>query len=146
MHKPIALISSAILFAIVLIAANAQAYEAFNLDPVLPSITGAEAEATVRDLDTEPMQKEFEIYAWGLEPNSVYTVWFVGEEPEREMQGVGVRNYSFETDGSGNGRFVTHIIDSELAEYENIEIAYHADRDPRNVDDAVVALKGEIKP
>lgn len=90
-------------------------------------------------------QKEVVVKVNGLEPNSVYTVWLVNEKPQMNMTGLGGGDYSFKTDSQGNGEFRATVPEEDLANWEKLEVAYHPDGNPENMDNMKVALKGDLQ-
>lgn len=102
----------------------------------------ATAEATFRD-SLFYNEKDVIVNVWGLQPNAVYTVWFAKED-RSDFEGIGVRDYSFKTDGSGNGSFLASVPDYQFGRWDYIELAYHPDGNPANLDNAVVAFRGDI--
>jgi len=64
---------------------------------------GAKGEVVITD--GEAGQRGITITMTGLKPNSVYTVWLVNMKPKMDMAGVGTGDYSFKSDGKGNGNY-----------------------------------------
>lgn len=102
----------------------------------------AEGTIEVSEYPAGIAQDEVTVDVRGLRPNSVYTAW-LADGPER-MQGLGVDNYSFETDAAGNGRFVATVPEGELNRWDTIEIAYHPTGDPTDLENAEIALRGDL--
>ena len=107
------------------------------------SAQGAEGNITIREADTAAYDSEITVEVNGLKPDSVYSVWLAKEEPSR-MQGLGVDDYSFKTDASGNGRFVASLSEGELNDWDMIEVAHHPNGDPRDLDNAQIALRADL--
>lgn len=104
----------------------------------------AEGTVAVQEYPSGIAQDEVAVEVRGLRPNSVYTAW-LADGPER-MQGLGVDDYSFRTDASGNGRFVAAVPEGELNRWDTIEIAYHPTGDPTDLENAEIAMRGELDP
>lgn len=102
-------------------------------------------EATIRDTSNVEGDTEIAISVSGLEPNSVYTVWFGKADRPTELKGAGVKDYSFKTDGAGNGTYVTTLSEYLLQSWDNIQVAYHPDGNPKNLDKAQIALLGDLR-
>ncbi len=100
-------------------------------------------EAIIKDV--EEGQKQISIEASNLEPNSVYTVWFVNEKPQMDMAGVGEADYSFKTDAEGRGEFTATVSSEEIRNWEKLEVAYHPDGNPSNMKDIKITLKGDLE-
>lgn len=105
----------------------------------------AEGFIEVEDYASGIAQQEVTVEVRGLQPNSVYTAWLAGDRPER-MQGLGVDDYSFRTDAAGNGRFIATVPEGELNRWDMIEIAYHPTGDPADLENAEIALRGDLDP
>lgn len=104
---------------------------------------GAGGNITVQEADTAAYDSEITVEVNGLKPNSVYSVWLAKEEPSR-MQGLGVKDYSFKTDATGSGRFVASLPEGELNDWDIIEVAHHPNGDPKDLDNAQIALRGDL--
>lgn len=102
----------------------------------------AKGEAVIRDAGAE--NKQISVKASGLKPNSVYTLWFVTEKPRMDMAGVGTGDYSFRTDAKGEGQYTATVAGDELKRWKLLEVAYHPDADPRNLENIDIALKGSL--
>ncbi len=102
-------------------------------------------EAIIKDTADVEGQKQFNIQASGLEPNSVYTVWFANRERAGDIKGAGVEDYSFKTDGAGNGAYVTTLTEYQIRDWDLIQVAFHPDGNPRNLDNAQIALTGDLR-
>ncbi len=106
---------------------------------------GADGNIIVREADTGSYDAEVTVEVSGLKPDSVYSVWLATEDPSR-MQGLGVADYSFKTDASGSGRFVAFLPEGELNAWDVVEIAHHPNGDARDLDNAQIALRGDLAP
>ena len=84
------------------------------------------------------------IQAKGLQPNGVYTVWFVNMKPKKHEAGAGQAPYMFKTDGGGNGSYSSTLSDSPFGKWEMIMIVLHPDGDPANMKKMVGALSTMI--
>jgi hypothetical protein len=107
-----------------------------------PDARGA---VVLRDLDGN--LQEVDISAHGLRPEEVYTVWLTAEKflGRMDMEGLGEPDYSFETDDQGNGSYTATISKEDLQDWESIEIAFHPDRDPQNMDNIIIDLKAALQ-
>ncbi|MDO8427423.1 MAG: hypothetical protein Q7T24_07905 [Deltaproteobacteria bacterium] len=105
------------------------------------AIKDANGEALIRDAGEG--RKKVEISLKGLDPNSVYTVWFAKDRPG-EMAGIGGGNFSFRSDAVGNGQYSALIPEKEITNWDNIEVLLHPDGNPGNTRNAKVALKGDL--
>jgi hypothetical protein len=95
--------------------------------------------------DAAEGQKEIKLQAKGLEPNSVYTVWFVKDNPQMGIAGVGDGDHSFTTDAEGAGEYTATVAAEELSNWEKIEVAFHPDGNPSNLKDIKIAMKGDLE-
>ena len=134
--------SSAILLILLLTLSRACAAETVILKAG-PDIRGARGEAVILDVGGGP--KEVVITAQDLKPNEVYTVWLVNMEPKMAMAGLGTGDYAFTSDARGKGTYTATISGADLDKWRFIEVAHHPDRDPMNMKNMGVALKGELK-
>ena len=108
-----------------------------------PDMRGARGEAVIRDVGAG--QKEVVITAQGLKPNEMYTVWLVNMKPKMDMAGLGAGDYAFTSDADGKGRYTGTVSAAEFGKWQLIEIAHHPDRNPRNMKNMGIALKGDFK-
>lgn len=102
----------------------------------------AAGEAVIKDMPQG--QKEITIDAKGLKANGVYTVWFVNMKPKMDMAGVGSGDYSFKADAKGNGHYTATVSAAEMEKWELIEVAYHPDGNPMNMENIKIALKAKL--
>lgn len=106
----------------------------------------ASGEVVIKDMAPDQKdQKEITINMKNLRANAVYTVWFVNMKPEMKMAGIGTADYSFKTDSEGNGQYMAAVPASEIEKWDLIEVAYHPDGNPKNMDNIKVALKAKLK-
>jgi hypothetical protein len=105
----------------------------------------ARGTAVISDLDGG--LQEVDIIAHGLRPEEVYTVWLTAEKflGRMDMEGLGEPDYSFETDDQGNGSYTATISMEDLQDWKSIEIAFHPDRDPQNMEGIVIDLKTALQ-
>lgn len=89
-------------------------------------------------------QKRIAIEASNLKPNSTYTAWFVNEKAGKDMAGVGTGDYSFKSDAKGNAKYTAVVPSSEIESWDSLEIAYHPDNNPSNMENISTALKGDL--
>jgi hypothetical protein len=108
-----------------------------------PDMRGATGEAVISDAGAG--NKEVVITAQGLKPNEVYTVWLVNMKPKMDMAGLGAGDYAFTSDADGKGRYTGTVSAAEFGKWQLIEIAHHPDRNPRNMKNMGIALKGDFK-
>jgi len=90
-------------------------------------------------------QKEIRLDASGLKPDSVYTFWFMNEQPKMEMSGVGRPDYSFRSDSQGNASYTAIVPAEELERWQELDIAYHPEGDPKNLANIEIALAGDLQ-
>lgn len=98
---------------------------------------------TVRDMSNYPGQKEIAVDLSGLEPNSVYSVW-LSKEGTNDLKGIGVKDHAFRSDAQGKGRFITSIPEGEFERWDTLEVAFHPQGDPKNINNAEIAAKADI--
>jgi hypothetical protein len=108
-----------------------------------PDMRGATGEAVISHAGAG--NKEVVITAQGLKPNEVYTVWLVNMKPKMDMAGLGAGDYAFTSDADGKGRYTGTVSAAEFGKWQLIEIAHHPDRNPRNMKNMGIALKGDFK-
>lgn len=105
---------------------------------------GASGEATLERMGRMEGQLLMAIDLFGLQPGSVYSVWFADGRYD-DMKAAGVDENHFKTNGSGNARYVTTTNEYEVDRWRYIRIYYHPDNNPRNMGGAVLAMEGDIK-
>lgn len=106
--------------------------------------SGAKGEVRVEEGRSRSDLDEITVEVSGLMPGSVYTVWLAREDPARLIKGLGVDDHSFTTDSAGSGRFSATVYEGELNRWDMIEIAYHPNGDPGDLDNAQTALRGDL--
>jgi hypothetical protein len=84
------------------------------------------------------------VQARGLEPNAVYTVWFVNSKPKKHETGVGQAPYMFKTDAWGNGNYSSAIQEEPFGKWAMMMIVQHPNGDPMDMKQMVGALKAMI--
>ena len=104
---------------------------------------GAQGLVGIQESELASYEKQLMIEVNGLRPNSVYSVWLTRKDPSR-VQGLGVEDYSFTTDASGGGRFVAYLPVGELSNWDTLEVAHHPNGDPRDLDNAQIALRADL--
>jgi hypothetical protein len=106
---------------------------------------GAQGEVVISDAGAG--SKEVVITAQGLKPNEVYTVWLITEKllGRMDMAGLGTGDYAFTSDARGNGHYTATISAKDLDRWQQIKIAHHPDRNPKNMDNIGSALEGKLK-
>lgn len=115
------------------------------------------AAGTPRTLDLESMAKHpgasgtalidkehLSIQARGLEPDAIYTVWFVNMKPKKSEAGAGTPPYQFQTDKWGNGSYSAPLTGSPFGKWASIMVVLHPDGDPKNMKNMVGALKTKL--
>ena len=90
-------------------------------------------------------EKEIRLEASGLRPDAVYTIWFANQEPKIEMSGVGRPDYAFRSDSQGNASYTAVVPAEELERWQELDIAYHPEGDPKNLANIEIALAGELE-
>ncbi|HEY4708169.1 MAG TPA: hypothetical protein VII64_11980 [Thermodesulfobacteriota bacterium] len=103
----------------------------------------ARGHATITDAGEG--QKEIRLDASGLKPDSVYTFWFANQEPKMEMSGVGRPDYSFRSDSQGNASYTAVVPAEDLERWQELDIAYHPEGDPKNLANIEIALSGDLE-
>lgn len=100
-------------------------------------------------VEIEPMQargmprlRNVAINVYGLQPNSVYSVWLADEEGRRSP--AGVKTNHFRTDASGKGRYVTTAYEDVLDDWRYLEVMLHPNGNPADTGSATSALKGDL--
>ena len=130
---------------IVVAAFTSTGYAAYTTIPLegLLSFPDAKGNVEISYSDIVLNVNEVTVDVSGLKPNAVYTVWLTREAPSR-LKGLGVGDYAFRTDAAGNGRFVASVPDGEMLRWDVIEIAHHPNGGPADLDNAQVALRGDL--
>lgn len=86
-----------------------------------------------------------QIDAQGLEPNSVYTAWFVNTKPKKHEAGAGQPPFMFKTDSKGNGSYTAPLSESPYGKWEMLMIVLHPNGDPKDMKNMVGALSANLK-
>jgi len=84
------------------------------------------------------------IQAKGLQPNKVYTVWFVNMKPKKHEAGAGTPPYMFRTDFQGVGAYSSSITESPFGKWQMLMIVLHPNGDPTDMKSMVGALSAKI--
>jgi hypothetical protein len=84
------------------------------------------------------------IQAKGLQPNGVYTVWFVNMKPKKHEAGAGTPPYMFRTDSQGLGTYSSSITESPFGKWQVLMIVLHPNGDPTDMKNMVGALSANI--
>ena len=88
--------------------------------------------------------KEINIEAKGLQPNAVYTVWFVNMKPKKHETGAGTAPYMFRTDSSGKGTYYGRLTESPFGKWQMVMIVLHPNGDPKDMKNMVGALSAKL--
>lgn len=104
---------------------------------------GASAEATIEDSAQGGEQKELTLDANGLKPGSVYSVWLVNESLSFGKIGLSLKEFTSDSDGKGHLSAIIPI--SDLSDWDSIQVNYHPDGNPENLQSASVVLEGDIQ-
>ncbi len=102
-----------------------------------PKSPGAEGTAVVSETDIS-------IDARGLEPNGVYTVWFVNMKPNKSKTGAGQAPYMFKTDAKGNGSYTSSLSASPVGKWQMVMVVLHPSGDPMDMKHMVGALSAGL--
>ena len=89
-------------------------------------------------------QTEIEVGVKGLKPNAVYTIWAVQEHPFSVIIAIGSEDNAFQTDSLGEGRIVAIVSSLGLSKWQKLQIAQHADGNPKNLKGMRIALTGDL--
>jgi len=84
------------------------------------------------------------IKAKGLQPDKVYTVWFVNMKPKKHEIGAGDPPYMFKTDSNGNGIYVTQLSELPFGKWAVLMVVLHPNGDPTDMKNMVGALSSKI--
>ena len=84
------------------------------------------------------------IHAKGLEPNGVYTVWFVNMKPKKHEAGAGEAPYMFKTDSYGNGTYSAQLKESPFGKWKTLMIVLHPTGDPKDMKNMVGGLSAKL--
>lgn len=89
-----------------------------------------------------PRLRNMAVDVYALAPNSVYSVWFAGEQGNRSPAGVGTNH--FRTDVSGKGRYITSVYEDVLDDWRYLEVMLHPDGNPKSTAGITGALRGDL--
>jgi hypothetical protein len=89
-------------------------------------------------------ENSLSIKAKGLQPEAIYTVWFVNMKPKKHEAGAGAAPYMFKTDSDGVGTYASSLAEAPFGTWEMIMVVLHPDGDPTNMKSMVGALSAEI--
>jgi len=84
------------------------------------------------------------IQARGLEPNAIYTVWFVNMKPSKHETGAGSAPYMFRTNSWGDGNYSAPLKGAPFDKWAMVMVVLHPDGNPKNMKNMVGALKASI--
>jgi hypothetical protein len=84
------------------------------------------------------------VQARGLEPNAVYTVWFVNTKPKKHETGAGEAPFMFKTDAWGNGSYSAALNAAPFGKWAMVMIVQHPNGDPKDMHHMVGALKAVL--
>lgn len=84
------------------------------------------------------------LQARGLNPEAVYTVWFVKMKPKKSETGAGSAPYMFRTDQWGNGSYSAPLHEAPFGKWSMIMVVQHPNGDPQDMKNMVGALKASL--
>ncbi len=148
-HNKIVIFALAVLFSVIT-SYQAEANRTITLQSSSDEI-GTIGQIVIEDRTQN--KKEVSILAKGLKPEAVYPVWLINMKPslllflkpKMEMLGLGNEDYSFTTDGSGNGEYTARISTEELGSWKLVEIAHHPDGNPKNMKGISSPLQADLQ-
>lgn len=88
--------------------------------------------------------RHINLNAKSLEPESVYTVWFVKTQPKKSETGAGTAPYMFRTDAQGNGSYSAPLSETPFDKWSMIMVVQHPNGDPKDMKNMVGALKAPL--
>jgi hypothetical protein len=97
---------------------------------------GASGSAVISDT-------HIDVTATGLNPNSVYTLWFVNMKPKKQETGAGQEPYMFKTDAKGHGTYSAPLKESSQS-WQTLMIVEHPNGNPRDMKNMVGALTADL--
>ncbi len=107
---------------------------------------GANGEAVFRTVGGfMPLEYSLAVTVYGLEPNSVYSVWLAESPVQEGREPLGIETNRFKTDGSGKGRYVTSVSYLKLRDWRALAIYHHGGKDPENAKEMKMVLKGYFR-
>jgi hypothetical protein len=80
----------------------------------------------------------------GLDPNAVYTLWFVNTKPKQHETGAGQAPHMFKTYAWGNGNYSSAIREKPFGKWAMMMIVQHPNGDPMDMEQMVGTLKAMI--
>ena len=89
-------------------------------------------------------QDGLSLQAKGLQPDKVYTVWFVNMKPKKHEIGAGNPPYMFKTDSNGNGLYESRLSDLPFGKWAMLMVVLHPNGDPMDMKNMVGALSAKI--
>jgi len=89
-------------------------------------------------------QDGLSLQAKGLQPDKVYTVWFVNMKPKKHEIGAGNPPYMFKTDSNGNGLYESRLSDLPFGKWAMLMVVLHPNGDPMDMENMVGALSTKI--
>lgn len=84
------------------------------------------------------------IGAKGLEPNSVYTAWFVSTKPKKHEIGAGQAPYMFKTDANGDRTYFATLDESPFGKWQMLMVVLHPNGNPKDMKNMVGALSAGL--
>jgi len=84
------------------------------------------------------------IQARGLNPDAVYTVWFVNTKPNKRKAGAGTTPFMFRTDAWGNGSYSAPLAASPVGKWAMLMIVLHPNGNPKDMKNMKGALKAAL--
>ena len=89
-------------------------------------------------------QDGLSLQAKGLQPDKVYTVWFVNMKPKKHETGAGNPPYMFKKDSNGNGLYESRLSDLPFGKWAMLMVVLHPNCDPMDMKNMVGALSTKI--
>ncbi len=90
-------------------------------------------------------EQSLDLRAKGLQPNAVYTGWFVNMKPKKENAGAGTMPYMFKTDSNGEGTYSAPLKESPFGKWQMLMIMLHPTGDPTDMKHMVGALSAKLQ-
>ena len=90
-------------------------------------------------------EQSLDLQAKGLQPNAVYTGWFVNMKPKKENTGAGTPPYMFKTDSGGDGTYSAPLKESPFGKWQMLMIMLHPTGNPTDMKKMVGALSAKLK-
>ena len=89
-------------------------------------------------------ENRLSVTAKGLQPNAVYTVWFVNMQPTMTKEGAGTPPFTFKTDKKGQAKYVATLTESPIGKWQGIFIVRHPSGDPKDMNHMEDALMAKL--